>query len=215
MDEGIVGITLVSLSLGEGISLYVSKYIVFVAVFFAVAIGLYKLYIVLGGSQPLEFDGLDIGIGKQKIKLKPNHVDKQIAYKVWVELSTRKIGIPIDLEKDIISEVYDSWYAFFGVTRELIKDVPVSKFKRKDTERIIKISIEILNTGIRPHLTCWQASFRRWYEAAIANEDNKDLSPQEIQKKFPHFEELTSNMREVNQSLVKYRELLYKMLSSN
>lgn len=215
MDENIVEITLVSLSLGEGFSLYISKYIVIVAVFIAVAIGSYKLYLIFGGSQSLEFDGLDIGVGKQKIKLKPNHIDKQIAYKVWVELSTRKIGIPIDLKRDVISEVYDSWYAFFGVTRELIKDVPVSKFKRKDTEKIVNLSIEILNTGIRPHLTCWQASFRRWYEAAIVNDDNKDLSPQEIQKLFPHFEELTSNMMDVNKSLVKYRELLYRMIASN
>ncbi|WP_208529061.1 hypothetical protein [Pseudomonas aeruginosa] len=78
-----------------------------------------------------EIDEAELGIGEQKIKLRPNIVDKQIAYKVWVELSTRKIGLPIDLDNDVISEVYDSWFSFFSVTRELIKDVPVVEVSKE------------------------------------------------------------------------------------
>ncbi|MEN6463540.1 MAG: hypothetical protein ABFC94_19520, partial [Syntrophomonas sp.] len=72
----------------------------------------------------LEINQIELGIGNQKVVIKPNIEVKQIAYKLWVELSTRKIGLPIDFEHDVIDEIYDSWYEFFKLTRELIKSIP-------------------------------------------------------------------------------------------
>lgn len=95
-----------------------------------------------------EINEAEFGFGNQKVKISPNVVDQQIAYKIWVELSTRKIGIPIDTKNDVIYEIYESWFNFFSVTRELIKDVPVQKFRRKDTEQIVRLSIDVLNQGI-------------------------------------------------------------------
>lgn len=159
-----------------------------------------------------EINEAEFGLGDQKIKLSPNVTDQQIAYKIWVELSTRKIGISIDTANDVISEVYDSWFNFFSVTRELIKDVPVQKFRRKDTEQIIRLSIEVLNQGIRPHLTQWQARFRRWYENQLKMNANADVHPQDIQKKFPQFEELERDLLDVNQRLINYRQKMYEII---
>lgn len=72
----------------------------------------------------IEIDSAEIGIQGQKITIKPNYINIEIAYKIWVELSTRKVGLPIDFENDVIVEVYKSWYQFFGITRELIKALP-------------------------------------------------------------------------------------------
>lgn len=160
----------------------------------------------------LEINETEFGLGNQKIKLRPNVTDQQIAYKIWVELSTRKIGIPIDTKNDVISEIYDSWFNFFSVTRELVKDVPVQKFRRKDTEQIVRLSIEVLNLGIRPHLTLWQARFRRWYENQLKQQANDDIHPQDIQKKFPQFQELERDMLEVNQRLINYRHKMYEII---
>lgn len=162
-----------------------------------------------------EINEAEFGLGDHRIKLSPNITDQQIAYKIWVELSTRKIGLPIDIENDVISEIYDSWFNFFSVTRELIKDVPVQKFHRKDTEQIVRLSIEVLNQGIRPHLTRWQARFRRWYEYQLRQDTNSALHPQEIQKKFPHFEELERDLRTVNDRLIKYREMMYEIVKAS
>jgi hypothetical protein len=161
-----------------------------------------------------EIDEAEFGLGNQKIKLRPNTIDMQIAYKIWVELSTRKIGLPMDFENDVIAEVYDSWYSFFAVTRTLIKEVPVSKFRRPDTEAIIQLSIEVLNSGIRPHLTLWQAKFNRWFENELTIDENKSLSPQEIQKKFPEYEALVINLRLVNQRLIQYRKKMHELVTS-
>ena len=150
-----------------------------------------------------EIDGAKLGFGDQKISFKPNNTDRQIAYSIWVELSTRKVGLPIDMENDVIAEVYDSWYAFFAVTRELIKGIPVSKVRGNSTSQIVNLSVEVLNEGLRPHLTKWQARFRHWYERQMENKTDAD--PQELQKKFPAYDELVKDLLEVNQRLIAYR----------
>lgn len=165
--------------------------------------------------QKFEIDQAEVGIGTNKLKLSINETDRQIAYKIWVELSTRKIGLPIDLEHDVIAEIYDSWHIFFTVTRELVKDVPVNKFRRKETEEIVRISIGVLNDGLRPHLTKWQARFRRWYGQATEHSDFTDHSPQEIQQRYPKYHELQADLLAVNQRLMAYRKMMYELVVFN
>ena len=163
-----------------------------------------------------EIDQAEIGVGQQKFKFKPNITDKQVAYAIWVELSTRKIGLPINLDDDVISEIYDSWYAFFAVTRELIKDIPVQRVKKDSTQAIIRLSIEVLNEGLRPHLTKWQARFRQWYNREV-DRYGKDfaetvLEPQIIQANFPKFAELRDDMQRVNNALILYRKKMQELV---
>lgn len=165
-------------------------------------------------SKHLTIDQAQLGLAGQTITLRPNDTDRQIAYKLWVELSTRKIGLPIDLRDDIVLEIYDSWHAFFSVTRELLKDVPVSKFQRRTTRQIVTLSLEILNTAIRPHLTTWQARFRHWYSSRTAHVDDHPSSPQQIQRSFPEYDALKKDLDLVNRRLVLYREKMYDLASN-
>lgn len=190
---------------------HIDGIIIYVFIILLLIIFVFRAFLSKGFRQ-FEINEAEFGLGNHKIKVKPNIIDKQIAYKIWVELSTRKIGLPIGLENDVISEVYDSWYSFFGVTRELIKEVPVSRLSRSDTDKIIRLSIEVLNIGVRAHLTTWQAKFRRWYEKECSFSSNDNLSPQEIQKKFPKYNELSSDLERINKNLIKYREKLHQIV---
>lgn len=78
-------------------------------------------------KKSIMIDEINLGIGNSSVKLIYDKKDREIAYKLWVELSTRKIGIPFDKEYDVIIEVYNSWYEFFRIARELLKAVPVSR----------------------------------------------------------------------------------------
>lgn len=156
-------------------------------------------------ARSMEFDEAVIGIGNGKMKLRPNNTDRQVAYQVWVELSTRKIGLEIDLEHDVVSEIYDSWHTFFGVTRDLIKSVPVTKVTDKSTQKIINMSIAVLNEGLRPHLTRWQARFRGWYQHQMEQAERKGLEPQLVQREFPAYAELQADLLNVNARLIAYR----------
>ena len=199
-------------------TLTLSTSIWLLAIGVAIAVLLIVWRICAGGFtfKNFEIDQADIGIGDQKFTFKPNMTDKQVAYAIWVELSTRKIGLPIDFEHDVISEIYDSWYGFFTVTRELVKGIPAQKVRRDSTQKIIRLSIEVLNEGLRPHLTRWQARFRHWYDRELRKYDQgtgeEVLDPQLIQEKFPKYDELKTDMERVNQSLIKYRKQMYRMV---
>ncbi len=191
---------------------------VLVTVIIAIA-GLVIVYKWLTGGYSLhhfEIDQAEIGVGSSKFRFKPNLTDRQVAYAVWVELSTRKIGLEIDFDHDVIAEIYDSWYGFFAVTRELIKTIPANQVKRDGTKAIIKLSIEVLNQGLRPHLTFWQARFRRWYDHELKLIDNKSdyefIDPQQIQSRYPRYEELKADMERVNNALIRYRKKMYELV---
>ena len=161
-----------------------------------------------------EIDEAEMGIGSHKVKIRPNDQDLQIAYQLWVELSTRKIGLSIDNENDVVVELYNSWYNFFRIARELIKSVPVSKVRRNSSTReIINISFKILNEALRPHLTKWQARFRNWYQ--IEKDSNPSLSPQDLQRSFPEYAELEKDMLRVNKILISYKKLLERLINVN
>lgn len=148
------------------------------------------------------------GIGT--VTLKPNYQDIQIAHKIWTELVTRKAAIKIDPQKDVIIEVYNSWYSLFKRIRELISDIPAEHVRNSEsTKKLIDIATRSLNDGLRPHLTEWQAKFRNWYN----NQDEKlkEASPQEIQREFPEYEKLIAEMEIVNEQLIRYAKELKKI----
>ena len=161
---------------------------------------------------PFELNCAEFGLGDTKISFSPNCADRQIAYAIWVELSTRKIGLEIDPKHDVICEVYDSWYSFFGVTRNLIKEVPAYKLRNKSTRAIVRTSVQVLNLGVRPHLTRWQARFRRWYDAVDPQDTDE---PQLIQRKYPKHDELLADLLTINAKLIRYRQMMYELATGD
>lgn len=162
--------------------------------------------------KPYQVVQLNIQLGNiGSLQLKPNWEDIQIAHKIWTELVTRKAAIPIDPEHDVIIEVYDSWYALFQRVRQLVSEIPSTCIRReRSTQVLVSVAVETLNRGLRPHLTRWQAQFRNWWkqtEGALAT-----ATPQEHQRQYPHYQELTAEMSEVNLQLVQYAGQLEKII---
>jgi hypothetical protein len=153
----------------------------------------------------------DVSLGHiGHLKLQPNTQDIQIAHRIWTELVTRKAAIAIDPDQDIITEVYDSWYALFGRIRDLIAEIPADLIRRHEsTKRLVWTATETLNEGLRPHLTRWQAAFRNWMKQHEA--DLKEKSPQEVQKAFPQYQILVADLRRVNKGLIEYAGALEKI----
>jgi len=149
------------------------------------------------------------GLGCMKIC--PTWEDVQIAHQIWTELVTRKAAIPVDPENDVIAEIYDSWYALFQRTRQLVGDIPGKCIRReKSTQQLVKIATDSLNLGLRPHLTKWQARYRNWWRNS--DEALKNSTPQEHQKKFPQYDELVKEMLDVNKQMIDYAAQLEKIV---
>lgn len=149
-----------------------------------------------------------LGIGNSSVTLTYEQKDKEIAYKLWVELSTRKIGIPYDEENDVIIEVYNSWYEFFKIARDLMKEIPSNRIKY--SKELIELTDRVLNDGLRPHLTIWQAKFRKWFDNKSEKSDSGQ-SPQELQRQYPDYENLLNNLKKTNSQMIEYKELMRKI----
>jgi hypothetical protein len=152
----------------------------------------------------------ELEIGKLgKIKIQPNYENIQIAHQAWVELTTRKAAVPFDDDYDVIAEVYESYFQLFGRLRDLTKAIPAQKLRKcRDTRKLVDVMVTVLNQGLRPHLTRWQARFKRWYEDALASESNRGKSPQEIQRQFPEYPTLVADLKTLQTNIVRYAEFL-------
>jgi hypothetical protein len=148
------------------------------------------------------------GIGT--VKIRPSYEDIQVAHKAWVELVTRKAALPFDKDHDVISEVYNSWYALFQEMRNLTKTIPAERVRgSKDTRELVRLLVDALNKGLRPHLTQWQARFRHWYDDALKKCTEKSL--QEIQREYPQYQELVDDLIKVNKQLVDYADVIRRI----
>jgi hypothetical protein len=143
----------------------------------------------------------ELGIGNVKLKINSKNITT--AHKMYVELQTRKIGIPFD-ENDVLVEVYDSWHNAFGAIRELAKDIPPNP----ENQELIYVATKVLNYGMRPHLTKWQAKFRRWYLIQLIEEKSGDVTPQDIQRRYPFYRELIEDLGKSQEDLLSFMEKL-------
>lgn len=142
-----------------------------------------------------------------------NFQNIEIAHRMYVELITRKAAIPIDAN-DVIIEVYNSWYTLFQTTREELKKLSGEMLLDNQVSKdLIKLLSDILNKGLRPHLTEHQAKFRKWYNSAIVLEENKCKTPQKIQSEYEDYNNLFNSMKVVNNLLIEYSKRLEEIVN--
>ena len=176
-----------------------------------------KNNLVDNNIEPVEIT-LNTGAGNIKYKIIRNYANIEIAHKLYIELITRKAAIKIDEENDVIVEIYNSWYDLFKITREELKKFSGDLLESNDkSKELIRLATDILNNGLRPHLTKYQARFRKWYEEQLEKDKNKKESdrrtPQEIQKAYYNYDEIMESMKKVNDILIEYKNKLEKILN--
>lgn len=152
-----------------------------------------------------------LGGTEVEYEISRNYQNIEIAHKIYIELITRKASIEIEEDKDVIIEVYNSWYSLFQITREELKSIDGKLIKDNDaSSQLVKLLTDILNKGLRPHLTEYQAKFRKWYSEQL--EENKNKSPQDIQSEYDEIESLMASLKAVNRTLIAYSEQLKKII---
>lgn len=156
----------------------------------------------------IKIEEATIGIGNSSVTIKYDESIKMIAYKIWIELITRKIGIMFDEENDVIIEVYDSWYEAFKIIRHLLEEIPAERIE--NAKGLIDITTKVLNDGLRPHLTTWQAKYRAWYKKEAEN--SLGLDPQNIQKNYPEYDTLVNDLKKTNGIMIKYASELKRLI---
>lgn len=182
-----------------------SYFLLTITIAFAV-IGTIAFYFINKSRKSKIISISDISAFSITIKLNMKNID--IAHKMYIHLRTRKIGIPFD-ENDVLIEVYKSWYTAFNAIRDLLLEV------RPIPQNIVinKLGINILNEGMRPHLTKWQAKFKKWYDLEVNKTENSNLSPQEIQRNFPEYNELINDLKRSQKEILSFLDSLEKIIT--
>lgn len=184
------------------ITISLDNVLVFLSIIFLISLIVYAIYKVFKDKVKIR----TLSIGSFSVDLECNRDVKSLANEVYIELSTRKISLPFDETNDLITEVYDSWYSVFEKFRQILKNMPIKK-QDKNIEKLINLIMKILNQELRPHLTKWQAKFRKWYN------DNKNTNkdPQIIQREYPKYYELVEDLKRVNREMIELTEELEKI----
>ena len=78
---------------------------------------------------------------------------------------------------------------------------------------MIKLTERVLNIGLRPHLTKWQAKYRRWYEKELKRD--REGTPQDIQKRYSEYDILVKELIETNEKMIEYKKLMKKIAFGN
>lgn len=71
------------------------------------------------------------------------------------------------------------------ITRELLLELPPHEFERE--EGVAQLLLRVVNGGLRPHLTQWQAEYQSWWAEAVKTDGNRGKAPQEIQRQYPRY----------------------------
>lgn len=159
---------------------------------------------------------VSVGGGEIEYDIVRNFTNLEIAHKIYVELITRKAALPFDENHDLIIEVYNSWYSLFQVIRQELKNISGELLQKSSaSDKLIELTTDILNKGLRPHLTEHQAKFKKWYANHSDDSGNRHRTPQEIQKLYPHYAELVGSLKQVNEILLEYSGELRRFIKSD
>ena len=168
------------------------------------AIGFGLILIILGrrGRATSRTINLPFNLGNVTYDL--SEQERVLAWQLHVQLVTRKAALSFDEEHDVIVEVYDSLYDLFSITRSLVMNMPLQEIEKR--ESVADLMLRVLNDGLRPHLTNWQADFRRWWTQSLNDPANNQKRPQELQRSYPQYVALVHDLGNMNIELSKYAE---------
>ena len=169
-----------------------------------ILIGVWMVYIQRRFSTSQISLSLPFGLGN--VVYETTDKDRVLAWKMFVQLKTRKAALPFDESNDLVANVYDSLHGLFSITRELLSEACPRNGDRQRT--ISDYVLRVVNDGIRPHLTQWHPVFRSWWENAIDRPENRDRRPQELQRDFPEYDDLLADLKQMNTELARYADEL-------
>ncbi|MCP4581531.1 MAG: hypothetical protein GY839_07910 [candidate division Zixibacteria bacterium] len=156
---------------------------------------------------------INIPFGLGNIDYDATDQDRILAWKMYIQLKTRKAALPFDENHDLVYNVYDSLHEIFPMTRNLLSEY--SPHYKDVRGGISDFVLRVLNDGIRPHLTKWHSVFRKWWEEALTAPVNIQKKPQELQREFPEYDSLISELKRMNDELTKYAEILMDIVKTS
>lgn len=159
-----------------------------------------------------------LNIGFAKLGAELSDEDRQCAWELYTELSTRVAVTGKSNDSDcrnfkgeLYIESLASLYSFFQETRKIMRKFPVGRIQTDNHQHLGVMINRVLENVLRPFLEKWQVRYRHWWE----NESNPRISPVQRQQEFPELQEFLDDwcavrelMRELQKELIKVYSLV-------
>jgi hypothetical protein len=115
-------------------------------------------------GDPAKLESVDIEIDFIVFKLKTKWVNdpkqRETAYALYIEYSTRVASQPLDLDQGLIREALSSLHELFDVSRSVLRSAgPVAGV---GDQTVGGITLTVLNKALRPFLTTWHPLLLDW-----------------------------------------------------
>jgi hypothetical protein len=155
-----------------------------------------------GGAEPRDVKTGEPRRQERKYGRSKGSSARQIALAALAQLETYQIARGFDSEADNLTKVYAAAYRMFQDMRRLMGELPADEFARGSlTESVFDIFKQILNGSLRPHLTKWPERYEEWRKRFAKTKAGKKLSPQQLQKRFPQWQSLERDLKQVSKHL--------------
>lgn len=156
---------------------------------------------------------IDLPVAGTTITVNIAKNDRLAAWRIYTQLSTRIAATDFNEEYDSALLVHGSLHKVFELIREEIASIPVERFKKDRSANVVKFYMDILNEGIRPHLSKWHIPLSKFVENEEKSHPNQSIL--EIEKRFPNRKELIDSIKAMNKRMKWYSEELLKIAQSS
>ncbi len=110
------------------------------------------------------------------ITLKLAHPQRQVGWRIFVEMATRIATQPLPEDSGNLREALTSLHTLFGLVRSELKSMPPSSVPLSENELTVEgYGMLLLNHALRPFLARWHPRLQRW-EAAGKSEPEWPLA---------------------------------------
>lgn len=134
-----------------------------------------------------------------------DQIQRNAAWEIYVELITRVTVVELKDNEGLIREAFNSFYSLFETTRNILKKhgPDIATPTQPEDTTLGHIAVAVLNKVIRPLLAKWHPILKEYEDKRPKNK-----SIPEHEQKWEHAAELRGEIRNIQQQLVKYADVL-------
>lgn len=145
--------------------------------------------------------------GAGKATWKPDRVQQDAAWEMYVELVTRIALQPLDKGEGLLREALSSLHVLFGETRRILREggprVAIPLDDGNDDPTFGQAAVRILNDILRPFLSKWHPLLEEYEE-----QRGEGVSRLEHEMQWERYDELHEELHEVQKKLKHYADIL-------
>lgn len=128
---------------------------------------------LVSDGKELNLESVDVKVplvGTLKVKISDAH--RIVAWKLFIELSTRVTSQPLAAGEGIIRDALDSLHRLFDIVRAELKSMTPSPIPvTQGTYTVESYAVRMLNDGLRPMLRRWHPRLMKWEKRNLAESD--------------------------------------------